>query len=69
MLMATASSRTAKPAITVRRGDSRPARRPDRYAPNMMPATVGTNSAGEMLIRNDHAHWGKIIKAAGIRAD
>lgn len=40
-----------------------------KLAPQGVEVVTGTPQALAELIRKDHAHWGKIIKAAGIKAD
>ena len=40
-----------------------------KLAPQGIEVVTGTPQALAQLIRNDHAHWGRIIKDAGIKAD
>jgi tripartite-type tricarboxylate transporter receptor subunit TctC len=40
-----------------------------KLAPQGVEVVTGTPQALAQLIRDDHARWGKIIKAAGIKAD
>jgi tripartite-type tricarboxylate transporter receptor subunit TctC len=40
-----------------------------KLAPQGVEVVTGAPQALAELIRRDHAHWGKIIKAAGIKAD
>jgi tripartite-type tricarboxylate transporter receptor subunit TctC len=40
-----------------------------RFAPQGIEVVTGSPQALAQLIKNDHARWGKIAKAAGIKGD